>query len=36
MWGKCENPKSVENMKNSSGNFLEKNVEKIGIENGDK
>ncbi len=32
MWGKCEKPKSGKNVKNSRGNFLEKNVEKNGVE----
>ncbi len=32
MWGKCEKPKSGKNVKNSRGKFLEKNVEKIGVE----
>ncbi len=32
MWRKCEKPKSGKNVKNSRGNFLEKNVEKIGVE----
>jgi hypothetical protein len=32
VWGKCEKPKSGKNMKNSRGNFLEKNVEKVGVE----
>ncbi len=33
MWGKCEKPKSGLNVKNSRGKLLEKNVEKIGVEN---
>jgi hypothetical protein len=32
VWRKCEKPKSGKNVKNSRGNFLEKNVEKIGVE----
>ncbi len=32
MWGKCEKPKSGKNVKKSRGNFLGKNVEKIGVE----
>jgi hypothetical protein len=28
VWGKCEKPKSGKNVKNLSGKFLEKNVDK--------
>jgi hypothetical protein len=32
VWGKCEKPKSGKNVKSSHGNFLGKNVGKIGID----
>jgi len=32
VWGKCEKPKCGKNVRNSSGKFLEKNVEQIGVD----
>ncbi len=32
VWGKSKKPKSKKNGKNSHGNFLEKNVQKIGVD----